>query len=97
MQPWELYLTELQARAASVPPQAFGRDQLVAEAAHDAYQATANRLTSDGMDAEEALIVTRMFGQAVKEWLARNGHDWDALRDELNKRYTDWSSKTPNA
>ena len=92
MEPWEIYLAELQQRAQNVPPQAFGRDQLLAEAAHDAYQVTADRLTGEGMDAEHALTVTRMFGQAVKEWLGRNGSDWDALRAELSKRYSDWSA-----
>ena len=92
VQPWEIYLAELRQRAERVPDHAFGRAEILAEAAHDAYQTTANRLTNEGMGEEEALIVTRMFGQAVKEWLSRNGSDWDSLGLELNRRYSDWSA-----
>ena len=93
MEPWELYLDELQRRAVKVPDQAFGRAEMMAEIAHDAYQTTTNRLTQEGMDGEEALTVTRLFGQAVKEWLARESGDWDALRSELDRRYHDWSDR----
>ena len=95
MEPWQMYLDTLRQRATKVPDRAFGREELLAEAAHDAYQTTTNRLTQEGWNEEEALIVTRMFGQTVKEWLARDSSDWDRLRDELGKRYNDWSAASP--
>ena len=61
-------------------------------AAHDAYQATTNQLTGEGWDAEEALTVTRMFGQVVKDWLARGQTDLDHLREDLRKHYDEWRS-----
>ena len=92
MEPWQLYFEELKRRTGRMPAGAFGRSEIIAEAAHDAYQTTTNRLTSDGWREEEALIVTRMFGQAVKEWLARNSEDWDTLQSDLDRRYQEWSA-----
>lgn len=91
-QPWELYFDTFHRRAARVPEQAFGRSELLYEAAHDAYQATTNQLTGDGWDAEEALTVTRMFGQVVKDWLATGQTDLDDLREDLRKHYDEWRS-----
>jgi hypothetical protein len=92
MEPWQYYLDELQRRTERIPPRAFGRAELVAEAAHDAYQATANHLTAAGWHEEDALTVTRMFGQAVKQWLAADGESWDQLRNDLNRRYAEWTA-----
>ena len=90
--PWEYYFDTFQRRAARVPAKAFGRSELLYEAAHDAYQTTANHLTSSGWDEEEALIVTRMFGQVVKEWLARGQADLNGLRDDLRQHYDEWKA-----
>jgi hypothetical protein len=90
--PWQYYFGIFNERAARVPAQAFGRSELLYEAAHDAYQNTANHLTGTGWDAEEALTVTRMFGQVVKEWLQRGQSDLTALRDDLRKHYDDWKT-----
>lgn len=91
-QPWEYYYATFEKRAVRVPTDAFGRDQLLYEAAHDAYQTTTNELTGSGWDEEEALTVTRMFGQVVKDWLARGGKDLGHLRNDLRKHYDDWSA-----
>lgn len=91
-QPWEVYYESFQRRAARVPADAFGRSQLLYEAAHDAYQATTNQLTGDGWDEEAALVITRMFGQVVKDWLARGQTDLDHLREDLRRHYEDWRS-----
>jgi hypothetical protein len=90
--PWEYYFDTFQSRAARVPDQAFGRSELLYEAAHDAYQTTANHLTSSGWDEEEALIVTRMFGQVVKDWLARGQADLTGLRETLRRHYDEWNA-----
>src|SRR5687768_5896140 len=92
MEPWAQYFDELHQRSARIPDQAFGRGELLAEAAHDAYQTTTNRLTEQGWNEEEALTVTRMFGQVVKEWIGRGAPDWEALRTELDRRYSAWTN-----
>ncbi len=91
-QPWEYYFDTFHTRAVRVPAQAFGRSELLYEAAHDAYQTTTNHLTGNGWDEEKALTVTRMFGQVVKEWLTRGQTDLTALRDDLHKHYDDWTA-----
>src|SRR5688572_9229825 len=62
MEPWQQYLEALKERAVRIPDAAFGRGEMMAEAAHDAYQRTANQLTANGWDEESALMVTRLFG-----------------------------------
>jgi hypothetical protein len=89
--PWEYYYTHFEKRAARVPSDAFGRSEILYEAAHDAYQTTTNELTGQGWDEEEALTITRMFGQVVKDWLARGGQDLTHLREDLRKHYDDWT------
>jgi hypothetical protein len=49
-------------------------------------------MTEQGWNEEEVLIVTRMFGQTVKEWLTRDGKDWERLKHELGERYSRWSA-----
>ena len=88
--PWELYFDSFHRRAVRVPEQAFGRSDLLYEAAHDAYQTTADQLTGHGWDEEKALVVTRIFGQVVKNWLARGQTDLDDLREDLRKHYDEW-------
>lgn len=91
-EPWEYYFATFHERAARVPDQAFGRSELLYEAAHDAYQTTTNHLTGNGWDEEEALMVTRIFGQVVKDWLARGDTDLEQLRANLQRHYTDWTA-----
>jgi hypothetical protein len=42
------------------------------------------------------LTVTRIFGQAVKEWIAREDGSWTALGTELDRRYTQWTGVSAN-
>jgi hypothetical protein len=91
MEPWQLYLQQLRQRVGRMPEGAFGRAEIMAEAAHDAYQHTTNQLTEQGWGEEHALTVTRMFGQAVKEWIARGDERWESLESELTRRYEDWT------
>src|SRR5262245_64742997 len=97
MEPWEFYFDELRRRAERIPPRAPGRDEMLAELAHDAYQVTANHLTAAGWDDEKALIVTRLFGQTVKEWIARGSDNWDRLSDDLGRRYSAWTEQRGDA
>jgi hypothetical protein len=91
-EPWQYYFETFSKRAARVPQQAFGRSELLFEAAHDAYENTTNHLTGSGWGEEQALTVTRMFGQVVKEWLARGGESMEHLRDDLRRQYVDWNA-----
>ncbi len=91
MNPAHYYFDELKRRAERIPPNAFSRAELMAEVAHDAYLATTNELTRQGWGEEQALTVTRMFGQAVKEWLARNDDSWPTLGSELDRRFAQWT------
>jgi hypothetical protein len=95
MEPWQQYMKELRQRAARIPDDAFGRGELMAEAAHDAYQKTTNQLTAQGWDEVSALTVTRMFGQAVKNWIATGAADWTTLESELRTGYTAWNDARP--
>ncbi|HEY0809900.1 MAG TPA: hypothetical protein VGD49_07040 [Longimicrobiales bacterium] len=89
--PWEYYYATFEKRAARVPNDAFGRSELLYEAAHDAYETTANALTGGGWDEEQALMITRIFGQVVKDWLARDGQNLNDLREELRRHYDNWT------
>ena len=95
MEPWQQYLEELRQRATRIPDDAFGRGELMAEAAHDAYQKTTNGLTAQGWDEVSALTVTRMFGQAVKDWISAGAQEWSTLESELRRGYAAWNDGRP--
>lgn len=81
---WQIYYEEFHRLAARVPDQRFGRDDAFAEAAHLAYRTTADHLTRhEQWDDDRTLVVTRAFGQTVKEWIARGRFEWDDLREQL--------------
>jgi len=80
---WEIYFAEFQRRAARVPGQKFGREEAFAEAAHDAYVYTADRLTAEGWDDDRTLHLVRGLNQAAGEWIERDGASWEALRERL--------------
>jgi hypothetical protein len=88
-QPWEVYFDELRRRAEPEPR--FGRNEAIAEAAHEAYRVTADHLTRSGWSDDRALVVTHAFGETVKQWLARPGRDWESLRQRLEQRSADWA------
>jgi hypothetical protein len=87
MQAWQLYLEEFRRRAADADQRRFGRQELLTEAAHDAYQAAADRLTREhGWDDEHTLVIMRGLNAAVQQWLELGGAGWDALAAELRRR-----------
>jgi hypothetical protein len=82
-----LYLEEFRRRGEKANAQQFGRQELLAEAAHDAYQVTANQLTQQhGWDDERTLVVMRGLNAAVKQWMEAGTADWDALDRSLQQR-----------
>lgn len=92
-EPWKDYLEEFRQRADRIPADAFERGALLYEAAHDAYQKTTNRLTSAGWDGDRALVIGRMFGAVVKEWVDQDGRDVAELEQRLRTHYDDWTAR----
>jgi hypothetical protein len=87
MEAWQVYLQEFRQRGERAHAQQFGRDQLLTEAAHDAYQAAADRMTRDhGWNDEHTLVVMRGLNDAVRSWLRAGSGDWDELGRELQRR-----------
>lgn len=87
MQAWEVYLEEFRHRAVDADARRFGRQELLMEAAHDAYEAAANRLTREhGWSDEHTLVIMRALNAAVQNWLELGGAGWDALIMELQRR-----------
>lgn len=87
MQAATLYYEEFRRRGEAAASQQFGRQELLTEAAHDAYQATSDRLTRDfGWEDERTLVTMRGLNAAVKRWLDSGGSDWDELHASLRSR-----------
>jgi hypothetical protein len=87
MEAWQIYFAEFRRRGARANEQRFGRQEMLTEAAHDAYQVAADRLTRDhGWNDEHTLVVMRGLNAAVQQWLELGGGDWDVLLSELRRR-----------
>jgi hypothetical protein len=87
MQAWQVYLEEFRRRAADADMRRIGREELLTAAAHDAYEAAANRLTREyGWTDEHTLVVMRGLNAAVQQWLDLRGAGWDELTAELQRR-----------
>jgi hypothetical protein len=87
MEAWHVYLEEFRRRGERAHAQQFSRQELLTEAAHDAYQAAADRMTSEfGWSDEHTLVVMRGLNEAVRAWLARGSAEWDELASELQRR-----------
>ena len=90
--PWQIYYDEFHRLAADVPRHMFDRERAFAEAAHEAYRATANHLSTDeNWDDDRTLVLTHAFGQTVKQWIEAGNHDFAELRDRLRARWESWS------
>jgi hypothetical protein len=87
MQASELFLEEFRRRGERAASQRIGRDEMLSEAAHDAYQAATDRLTRDHhWDDERALVVMRGLNAAVGQWLAGGAADWQELETMLHRQ-----------
>jgi hypothetical protein len=89
-EPWLHYFEDFRERARRIPADSFDRGALLYEAAHDAYEQTTNRLTANGLDAERALIIGRLFGTVVKSWVDSGDNDVDRLESALRFHYEEW-------
>lgn len=93
-EPWRIYYEELHDRAATIPDQAFNRGPDMAEAAHEAYEAVADRLVIQlDLAEEDALSLTRSFGRAVKTWIEEDVYDWDDLLTRLEATQAAWEQE----
>ncbi|MGQ0816013.1 MAG: hypothetical protein ACT4O1_16400 [Gemmatimonadota bacterium] len=87
---WRHYFEDFRGRAERIPQDAFERNSLLYEAAHDAYQSGTDRLTSAGWDQDQALVMGRLFGTVVKGWVDRDGHVFEQLERDLKTHYEAW-------
>lgn len=93
MEPWQIYFEEFQRRADGVAERTFERRDAYAEAAHDAYQRTADLLVREQQWSDDrTLHVMRGFNAAAKQWIDRDDGSWEALRDRLRDTWTDLTS-----
>ncbi len=92
-EPWRIYLEGLHLDAEAARAAGWARDEVVRQRAHAAYQATADALTAQGWDAEDALLLTQGFGQDVKSWLDQPAPTWDDLRQRLEARWSAWQAR----
>jgi len=86
-EPWRPFYREFAARADRVPADAFERSTLLYDAAHDAYERGTNELTAAGVDGERALMVGRLFGSVVKDWVDNGGPDLGSLESQLRAQF----------
>jgi hypothetical protein len=93
-EPWRPYYDYFAERAGRIPKDAFERETLLFEAAHDAYQTSTNQLTASGWEQERALMIGRLFGTVVKEWVQRGDGALTSLETSLREHYLDWA-ETP--
>lgn len=91
-EPWRPYYDYFAERAARIPSDAFERETLLFEVAHDAYETSTNRLTASGWEQERALMIGRLFGTVVKEWVQRGDGVLTSLETSLRDHYLDWDT-----
>lgn len=93
-EPWQVYYEELLERIEDIEEQRFNRAEDVSEAAHEAYQATSDRLMNllDYAEAD-ALGLTKSFGRAVKAWIGDGSFDVDELAEMLEEKQMVWEQK----
>ncbi|HSJ09584.1 MAG TPA: hypothetical protein VK928_06700 [Longimicrobiales bacterium] len=90
MHAWQVYMEEFRRRAEPAAESQFERSRLLGDAAHEAYQAAADRLTRDhAWQDEEALVVMRGLMTEVKTWIDGGDSDWQALGESLRRMERD--------
>lgn len=93
-EPWQVYYEELLERIEGIEEQRFNRAEDTAEAAHEAYQATTDRLTNQLDYAEgDALGLGKAFGRAVDAWIEDGSFDVDELAEMLETQQAEWEQE----
>jgi hypothetical protein len=86
VQAWEQYLEALRRHARDLDRQ-IDPDRALNEAAHKAYQSTADHLSRDeAWEDGRVLRLTRGFNEEVKRWRDAGVWDWEALASRLRAR-----------
>jgi hypothetical protein len=94
MQAWHIYMQEFRERGERAAAQPFGREHALAEAAHEAYRTTADRLTREhGWGDEKTLVILRGFNAAVQDWAGQDAADMDELGRTLARVETEFTGK----
>lgn len=97
-EPWIVFLEELKDSGEGIPEQELNRAEDMAEAVHEAYQATADRLHVQ-LDWKEgrALRISKGFVRVAKKWIedstSEGVMDWDELEERLEVFQHDWDSE----
>lgn len=90
-EPWQIYREELLDRGGDIPDQEFSRAEDMAEAAHEAYEATVDRLVNQlDYDEKDALGLAKAFGRAVESWIDEAHFDTDELTEKLEAQQALW-------
>ncbi len=90
-EPWMIYYEELHERGEEIPDSEGGGVEEMAEVAHEAHEATVDRLVNQlDWDEEDALEITRNFGRTLEQWIEEKVSDWDDLRDRLEEDQQEW-------
>ena len=88
--PWRIYFDGLRLDRDDAHAVEWARDDAFRRRAHEAYRTTANALTAEGWDPEDALVLTRGFGAEVQAWLESGAADRDLLRRRLEAHWQAW-------
>ena len=88
--PWRIYFDGLRLERDDGHAAEWARKDVVRQRAHEAYRATADALTAEGWDPEDALVLTRGFGAEVKAWLEAGAADREILRRRLEAHWQAW-------
>ena len=92
LDPVQTYLSHMRAAVDRMPAGTFGRDGILAEAAHDAYQKVADAMSSEGVESDHVLVIGRLMNEATRSWIASGAKDVTRLEQDMRSRYEEWES-----
>jgi hypothetical protein len=93
-EPWIIFMEELRERGEEIPYQQFSREEDMAEAAHEAYEAAAERIHHQlDWDESHALRLSKGFIRVVKRWMQEGEMDWDELEERLERFQQGWNEE----
>lgn len=90
-EPCQIFFEEFRRRTDDVPERVMARGMELEDAAHEAYEETADILVAEhGYDDDEALALAKVFARSVKKWLDEGDLDMDELRERLEVSQQEW-------
>ncbi|TVP58956.1 MAG: hypothetical protein EA351_02525 [Gemmatimonadales bacterium] len=95
---WIIFLEELRDRGEDIPQQEVNRGEDMAEAVHETFQATTDRLhLQENWKESRARRITKGFVKIATAWIkdaeAEGVMDWDDLAERLELFQQDWDSE----